>query len=311
LNTSSFVKPGIVISRCLGFAPCRYDGMIISDEFIKRLGKEVEFITVCPEVMIGLGVPRDPIRVISTPKGKVLFQPSTGRNLTDGMNAFMASLFNSLRGIDGFILKGKSPSCGIRNVKYFSEYGEITGRGTGFFGDAVQTRFSQLAIVDESHLEINIVREHFLSRIFAFARLREAVLTGEINVIIRFHNQNKLFLTAYNWKVIPELDLLLANRKDKPGEQVISAYEQKFRSSLSKIPAPAANIKAIKHSLKYFPGLLSEEENKSLADSLTRYKKGTLPLSSLIRCMRTLIDLYQVRHLLDQTYFFQYPEENE
>ena len=168
----SSVKPRVVFSRCLGFACCRYDGMCISDELVDKLREQVECITVCPETEIGLSVPRDPIRVIHTLQGRILFQPATGRNFTGEMQVFSAAFLDSLPMIDGFILKGRSPSCGIKDVKQFSPEGKIIGTGTGFFGEAVMKRFPHLAVEDEGRLKDRKNREHFLVKIFAFARLR-------------------------------------------------------------------------------------------------------------------------------------------
>jgi uncharacterized protein YbbK (DUF523 family) len=169
---SSF-KPRVVISRCLGFACCRYDGKCISDEFIDSLRERVECITVCPETEIGLGVPRDPIRVIQTLRGRILLQPATGRDLTGEMHAFSAVFLDSLSTIDGFILKGRSPSCGVRDVKQFSPEGKIIGKGTGFFGEAVMNRFPHIAVKDEDCLKDSNPREQFLENIFELARLRK------------------------------------------------------------------------------------------------------------------------------------------
>jgi uncharacterized protein YbbK (DUF523 family) len=89
------------------------------------------------------------------------------------MQEFSTVVLDSLQGIDGFIVKDLPPSCGITNVKQFSPEGEIIGKGTGFFGEAVINRFPHLAVEDESCLKDMKLREHFLKRVFAFARLRE------------------------------------------------------------------------------------------------------------------------------------------
>ena len=309
MKNPSFVKPRIVFSRCLVFAACRYDGMILSDKFTEKLSKKIESITVCPEVMIGLGIPRDPIRVVSTPHGRILLQPSTGRNITEEMKMFTAKFLDSLSGIDGFILKGKSPSCGIKNVKQFSVTGEIIGRGAGFFGDAVLERFPHLAVEDESRLADFKIRDYFLTRIFTFARLRKAVSQGSISALIRFHTQNRLLLMAYNQKVLGGLDRLLVNPHNEPVEEVIHMYEQTFRSIFSKVSSRSSNIKVLKHALGYFSGRLSEEEKNSFAGDSTLYKEGKIPLSHVISVMKAWINRYQVRYLMSQTFFSRYPDE--
>ncbi len=61
----NFSRPKVVISKCLEFENVRYDGGIISSVFVKKLMPHVDFIPVCPEVEIGLGTPRDPLRIVS------------------------------------------------------------------------------------------------------------------------------------------------------------------------------------------------------------------------------------------------------
>jgi uncharacterized protein YbbK (DUF523 family) len=81
----AFAKPQVVVSKCLGFAACRYDGAMISDDFVRRLAAHVTFRPVCPEMEIGLGCPRDPIRVVLAGKELRLMQPATGRDVTEAM----------------------------------------------------------------------------------------------------------------------------------------------------------------------------------------------------------------------------------
>ena len=75
---TAFPKPTIVISKCIGFDPCRYNGEIVQDKFVTRLEPHVEFVCVCPEVEIGLGTPRAPVRIISSGYSFKLIQPSSG-----------------------------------------------------------------------------------------------------------------------------------------------------------------------------------------------------------------------------------------
>jgi uncharacterized protein YbbK (DUF523 family) len=109
----------VVVSQCLGFAAVRYNGAMLRDDFVQALRKHVDFVQVCPEVGIGLGVPRDPIHIVTGPAGRRLVQPSTERDLTHAMQKFSRKFLAGLGPVDGFILKSRSPSCGIKDVKTF------------------------------------------------------------------------------------------------------------------------------------------------------------------------------------------------
>ena len=167
-----FVKPKIIISKCLGFASCRYNGQIIYDEFVTQLHKYIDFSPVCPEAELGLGVPRDPIRVVSQ-RGKIsLVQPATGKDFTKEMNRFSESFLSGINEIDGFILKAQSPSCGIKDVNIFLaiDTDDILEKGAGFFGQAVLMKFSYLPIEDENTLTDPKIREHFLKTLHLHIR---------------------------------------------------------------------------------------------------------------------------------------------
>jgi len=167
-------KPIIVTSKCLGFECCRYNGGIQNDDFIKKLNDFVEYITVCPEVEIGLSTPRDPIRIVQNNGELSLVQPKTGKDFSKVMYEFSQEFINSLENVDGFILKSRSPSCGIKDVKIYpnSEKGGGSSKGKGFFAAVAQEQLPYLAIEDEGRLKDFKIREHFLTKIFTLAEFR-------------------------------------------------------------------------------------------------------------------------------------------
>jgi len=116
----SHPKPNVVVSKCLEFEACRYNGQMIHDAFVRKLEKHVNYVPVCPEVAIGLGVPRFPIRIVS-PKERRLIQPATGRDITGDMSRFCEEFLSSLNEVDGFILKFRSPSCGFKDVRIYQK----------------------------------------------------------------------------------------------------------------------------------------------------------------------------------------------
>jgi len=140
-------KPRIVVSRCLGSDVCRYDGEAITFDFVRALEPHVRLVKLCPEVEIGLGTPRPPIQIEIRDGERRLIQPSTGLDLTDRMIAWRETTLDSLAQPDGFILKSRSPTCGIADTKVFSAGGERRlGRGPGMFAEAVLARFPDAAV---------------------------------------------------------------------------------------------------------------------------------------------------------------------
>ncbi len=162
-------KPTIVVSKCLGFAACRYDGGEVASELIARLKPYVTFIPVCPEEEIGLGTPREPILITLNGNRRRLIQPAERKELSEIMNRFAEDFLASLKEVDGFILKSKSPSCGINDVKLFADESatKVVGKGSGFFAEAVLEKFPHLPVKTERRLQSYArERERFFERIF-------------------------------------------------------------------------------------------------------------------------------------------------
>lgn len=159
--------PRVVVSRCLGFAACRWNGSPIPDGLVRALEPHVTFLPVCPEMDIGLGVPRDPVRVVLDRGALRLCQPSTNKDLTDQMRRFADRFLDEAGTIHAAILKRRSPSCAVTDADYYDDPVAATpsGRGPGLFAKALIERFPGLLIEDELHLMDRAARDAFLARL--------------------------------------------------------------------------------------------------------------------------------------------------
>jgi uncharacterized protein YbbK (DUF523 family) len=188
-----FSRPNVVVSKCLGFAACRWNAEIIQVDVVKKLKPFVNFIIVCPEVEIGLGVPRDPIQIISINDKEKLIQPASRNDLTEKMIKFTDLFLSSLDEIDGFILKSRSPSCGLNDVKIYPglvKVDPISTNNSGFFGRRVLEMFSDLAIEDECQLNDIKIRQHFLKKLFTRACFREGKNSNKIEEFVKDFFEN-------------------------------------------------------------------------------------------------------------------------
>ena len=306
-----FPKPIVVISKCITFEPVRWNGQIIASDFVDKLKPYVSFIPVCPEVAIGLGIPRDPIRIVLVKGEHRLLQPATKLDFTDKMKSFSAEFLNSLKAVDGFILKSGSPSSGFKNVKvYPSIYRTASiGRSAGFFGRAVLERYPNLAIEDERRLLNLRIREHFLTKLFTLATFRESVKSGRIKDLIRFHSDNKYLLTAYSQKELRFLGKIVANQEDKLFQEIIAEYESHLHSALTRTPSVGSYVNVLLKIMGYFSSNLSKEEKAFFIDSIERYKAGRLPISANLSILRSWIVRFKQEYLSAQTILEPYPEK--
>ena len=305
-----FPKPIVVISKCITFSPVRWDGQIVASEFVERLKPHVNFVPVCPEVEIGLGVPRSPIRIVSLKGENRLLQPSTGMDFTEKMNTFSDSFLNSLEQVDGFILKSGSPSSGFMNVKIYPklEKSASIGKGPGFFGKAVLQKFPNLAIEDERRLLNPRIKEHFLTKLFALASFREAKKSGSISQLVRFQSENKYLLTAYSQKELRFLGKIAANQEQKPCEEIFNSYEAHLHGAFARAPSVGSNTNVMLKIMGY-SDLLTKDEKTFFLNAIEKYKEGRLPLSSTISILKAWIIRFKQEYLSDQTFLEPYPDE--
>jgi uncharacterized protein YbgA (DUF1722 family)/uncharacterized protein YbbK (DUF523 family) len=306
----SFPKPRIVASKCLEFESCRYNGTMMPSEVVRSVEPYVEFLTVCPEVAIGLGVPRDPIRVVRGDGGPRLVQPATGRDLTAKMQGFAGSFLASLPEVDGFILKFRSPSCGLKDVKVYAgaDAHGTAGKGPGFFGSAVLERCADLAVEDEGRLTNFRIREHFLTGVFAFARFRECAAAGSMRSLVEFQARNKLLLMAYNQKEMRQMGRVVANPEKRPVREVLADYGKHLRAALASPPRYTSSINVLMHALGYFSEGLSHEEKAFFLASLEDYRQARIPLSVPVGIVKSYIVRFGEDYLAQQSFFQPYPD---
>jgi uncharacterized protein YbgA (DUF1722 family)/uncharacterized protein YbbK (DUF523 family) len=305
-----FPKPNVVVSKCITFAPVRYNAQIIASGFVEKLKPYVNFIPVCPEVEIGLGVPRDPVRIVLVNGERRLMQPATELDFTEKMERFADSFLNSLGGVDGFILKRGSPSSGFKNVKIYPkmEKSSPVGKGPGFFGGAVLQKFPHLAIEDELRLLNLRIREHFLTKLFTLASFRGVKESGKIRELVRFHSENKYLLTAYNQKELRILGKITANQEQKSFQEMLKDYEAHLSFALARTPSVGSYVNVMLKIMGYFSHQLSKDEKSFFLDSVEKYRAGRLPLSADLSILRAWIVRFKQEYLSTQSLLASYPE---
>ena len=306
-----FDKPVVVVSKCIEFDSCRYNGLMISSDVVRRLIPHVDFRPVCPEVEIGLGIPRDPVRVVKADGKLRLVQPATDKDFTEKMERFAGAFLHKLGEVDGFILKGRSPSCGIKDVKAYSGPSKrmSVSRTRGLFADAVVNRFHDLAIEEEGRLTNFTIREHFLTKLFALARFRQVKLSRSMKELVRFQTESKYLLMAYSQKELRTLGKIVANHEKKPVEQVLESYQRGLGSAFAKAPRDTSYINVLMHLMGHFSERLSPEERSFFLNTLEEYRDERVPLSVPLNILKSWAVRFEDDYLSKQTLVQSFPEE--
>ena len=304
-------RPTIVLSKCLELDACRYNGQMVRAPFIQMLLPHVDVDPVCPEVEIGLGIPRDPIRLVASEGARRLVQPTTGRDVTDPMEAFSVRFLGELRKVDGFILKSRSPSCGIKDTKIYGNADDPRPRerGQGMFGAAVLEHFPMAAVEDEGRLTNFRLRHHFLTKLFLRAALRELKASPSMAALVEFHTENKLLLMAYHQTELRALGRIVANPERRPIAAVLTDYEEHLAHALERPPRNTSNINVLTHALGYFSEGLSGTERKRFLALLDEYHTESANLTALLTLLRSWTARFEEPYLGRQIYFEPYPRE--
>jgi uncharacterized protein YbgA (DUF1722 family) len=227
------------------------------------------------------------------------------------MVSFVARFLDSLQGVDGFMLKFRSPSCGPHDVKIYTglDKSSRTLRGSGFFGGEVLERFQGLPIEDEGRLNNFTIREHYLTRLFAFARFREVKTQNSMSALIDFHTYHKLLLMGYNQAQMRVLGKIVANHEQVASSTVISRYEEHLRLALAKIPRFTSIINVLMHAFGGFSNDLSKDEKQFFLNSIEEYRDERIPLSAILYVLRAWAIRYDNTYLLNQIFLRPYPEK--
>ncbi len=307
---NNFPRPLVVVSKCLGFDHCRYNGDMIDDPLVRRLREFVEFKPVCAEMEIGLGVPRDPIRVVVAKGEMRLAQPSTGKDFSAPMNDFCGRFLDGIGPVDGFLLKSRSPSCGTRDVKVYNETGNLlsAAQRQGFFGRAAMARFGDTAVEDEGRLRNFLIRERFLTMLLTLARFRTTAANPTMAALTQFHARHKLLLMAYSETVMRQLGRIGANPEHRPVGELFRDYGALLGRAFAAPPKYTAAINVLMHVLGYFKEGLTAEEKAFFLDALQRYRAGKVPLSVPVGIVRSWVVRFNEPYLAQQVLFQPYPE---
>lgn len=301
------------ISSCLLGNKVRYDGGHKLDHFLaETLGKYVDYVPVCPEVEIGLPVPREALRLTGDPLAPRLMTNRSGEDVTERMQTWAKDRLTGLEKEDlcGFIFKSGSPSSGMERVRIYDSGGVPQKIGIGIFARAFMERFPSLPVEDEGRLNDPDLRENFIERIFAFRRWRE-LESGKFTVggLVRFHSAHKLQIMAHSPKHYSEMGRLVARGAEMDPADLARSYRGMFLEALGHHATPGRNANVLKHIAGYFRKQLEARERQELSDTVESYRTGLFPLIVPITLVNHYVLKYDDPYLKQQTYLRPHPLE--
>lgn len=311
-----YEKPRLVISSCLALQPVRYNGEWVKNTIVLNLIQHVEIISVCPEISIGLGVPRDRVILYKKEDAWGMSQPKTGLELTERMNNFSDAFIRNLGEVDGFLLKSRSPSCGIANALVYADPAgtQVYGKGTGLFASAIIKAFSYLPIEDEGRLHNPDLRDLYFSNIFALARWRKVKRTADsIQVLRDFHASCKYLFMARSPNLLKMMGQVLANCGSGRAAlaDTITQYEELYKSILKQKSTRGKNINAMMHILGHLSKFLKASEKQHFFELLEKYRKGRVSIQVPREILKSWAYRFDSDYLRNQFFLSPYPGQLE
>jgi uncharacterized protein YbgA (DUF1722 family)/uncharacterized protein YbbK (DUF523 family) len=307
-------KPRLGVSACLVGQSVRYDGQHKRDGFlVDVLGPFVEWVPVCPELEVGMGVPREPVRLVGRSPAPRLVAERSGKDHTDAMLAFADRRVRELEALDltGWVTKKDSPSCGMERVRVWTGTGGPPRRdGVGMFVSVLRKRLPLLPIEEEGRLNDPRLRESFIERIFAYARWKAAVAAGMTRgALVAFHTAHKLALLAHSPDAYRKLGRIVAAPGKGSNARQVEAYGAGFMAALAVPATRGRHSNVLQHMLGYFRDVLEPAERRELEDLVRDYQRGLVPLVVPLTLFRHHVRRHAVEYLAGQTYLDPDPKE--
>ncbi len=306
--------PRLGISSCLLGEEVRFDGGHKRDDFLlNTLGRFVEWVPVCPEVELGLGTPRESLRLVAASNGPRLVAPRSGMDHTGAMHGWASGRLEELAALDldGYVLKKDSPSCGLMRVRVYDRNDVPARIGAGIFARALLDRFPLLPVEEEGRLREPGLRENFIDRVYGYHRWT-ALLNDKPSAaaLIAFHGAHKLTLLAHSPKEQRELGQIVANAGRRRGRTLFDEYGRLFMQTMAIKATRGKHANVLHHLLGYFKKQLDAPDRQELVESIDFYRRGLVPLIVPLTLFQHHIRRCHVADWVHtQVYLSPYPSE--
>ncbi len=303
----------IGVSACLLGEQVRYDGGHKRNVFLlEELARHVRFVPVCPEVGIGLGVPREPIRLVRR-EGEERLVGESGADHTHAMRAWAAATATDLRERDlsGFVLKKGSPSCGLERVKVWHERSERPSpEGRGMFARVLADELPGLALEEEGRLNDAGLREHFVDRVFGHARVRDFFAADwSADDLVRFHAAEKVAVLAHDPEIARELGRLVAAQRELAPEALAVRYRELHAVAFARRATPGRQANALMHLAGHLKDTLGSDDRRELRDAIEDYRAGLVPVAVPLALLSRHLRATEADWARSQSYLEPYPKE--
>lgn len=312
MNSSQFpIKVGI--SSCLLGQPVRYNGgHKLSTLCTSELARFFEFVPSCPEAGAGMGIPRQPIRLVGDPAAPRAVQvEDSSSDFTAALEDYSARRIPELQDLCGYIFIRNSPSCGLFRVKVYRDNGTLHQEsGRGIFANALTRAQPLLPVEEDGRLQDPVLRENFITRVFAWHNWRQVQHAGlSARALTDFHARYKYTLMAHSPQDYQALGRMLADAGRQAAEELGTRYFAALMQALQQKATRRSNTNVLMHIQGYLKKHLRPAEKQSMTTVIEQYRKGIVPLVVPVTLLRHHFRQHPDPYIESQAFLQPYPDE--
>jgi uncharacterized protein YbgA (DUF1722 family)/uncharacterized protein YbbK (DUF523 family) len=300
------------ISSCLLGQEVRFDSSHKHNRYITNtLGEYFDFRAFCPEVAIGLGIPRPPVRLVKVDGAiRVRGVRDPDKDVTDDLRAYAQKAGPQCADISGYIFKSKSPSCGMERVKVYSEKGQPVDTDSGVFAAGIMQQYPSLPVEEEGRLMDPHLRENFIERVFVYHRWQQYLAEGFTpGSLVDFHTCHKYVVLAHHEPSYQQLGQLVAAAGSRDLQETLESYLAILMQALRKIATNRKHTNVLQHIMGYFKTQLGKGDKEELLDVIEEYRCERLPLIVPITLIKHWLRIYPNEYIASQYYLNPHPRE--
>ncbi|WP_077044981.1 DUF523 and DUF1722 domain-containing protein [Pseudomonas sp. KK4] len=305
-------KPKIAISACLMGAEVRFNGGHKASRLCSHvLTDYFDFVQVCPEVAIGMGIPREPIRLVGdTDRPEAVGTVNPLLNVTGQLAQYGQQMAAQLDDICGYIFMQKSPSCGLERVKVYHANGAPQdGGGQGIYARAFCAQHPDLPVEEDGRLNDPVLRENFLTRVFAYHAWQQLLQQGlSRRGLTEFHSRYKYLLMAHNPVQYKALGNLLGNMGRTDPQELGPRYFSQLMAALKKCATRRTHTNVLQHISGYLKQAISAEDKEEVQHVIGQYRHGIVPLVVPLTLLKHHFRQHPDPYIAQQVYLQPHPE---
>ncbi len=305
-------KIRIGISSCLLGAEVRFNGGHKRDSYITgTLSEYFDFVPVCPEVAIGLGTPRPPIRLVqSSDDVRVVGVDDPSKDVTEALRDYGRTMAEQLTDISGYLFKRGSPSCGMERVKVYSGKGMPVAKGAGAYAEVFMRRHPLLPCEEEGRLGDPVLRENFIERVFVFNRWQTLVRDGLTPAkLVAFHTSHKFLILAHNQSAFRRMGRLVAQAGVREPDELAAEYVAELMGALKRRATRKQHVNVLQHLFGYVSRHVDASDRAEMVEIIEQYRKKLVPLIVPITLLKHHFRRHPQEYVERQYYLTPHPKE--